>query len=237
MPGTALVIMTRYPEKGKIKTRLASSIGAEETHQLYQAFLTDLAARFNHGDHALYWAYTPPESDFKTALASFLPPRRVAPLEGARGAEEGVGHCLPQQGGELGERLHNVFLALAKQYQQIIVIASDSPHISLGVIAESQQALQSADVVLGPADDGGYYLIAMREPHDVFSGIPMSTSMVLYQTIESCRRQSLVVQLLEPLFDIDELSDLQRLADLLQHNPTLAPTTAACISTIMKEFV
>src|SRR5579859_925979 len=226
MPGTALVIMTRYPEKGKIKTRLASSIGAEETHQLYQAFLTDLAARFNHGDHALYWAYTPAESDFKAALASFLP-----------SAEEGVGHCLPQQGGELGERLHNVFLALAKQYQQIIVIASDSPHISLGVIAESQQALQSADVVLGPADDGGYYLIAMREPHDVFSGIPMSTSMVLYQTIESCRRQSLVVQLLEPLFDIDELSDLQRLADLLQHNPTLAPTTAACISTIMKEFV
>jgi len=223
MPGTALAIMARCPEKGKIKTRLASSIGAEETLQLYQAFLADLATRFSRGKHALCWAYTPTESNFEAALTAFLP----VP----------VGHCLPQQGVELGERLRNVFLALAQHYQSIIVIASDSPHISLEVVEEAEQALRSADVVLGPADDGGYYLIAMREPHDVFSGIPMSTSRVLQMTIEKARRQGLVVRQLETLFDIDELSDLQRLAHLLQFNHMLAPTTAACISSITKELI
>ena len=80
--------------------------------------------------------------------------------------------------------------------------------------------------MLGPADDGGYYLIAMRSTHDVFSDIPMSTPIVLRMTIEAAPRQGLKVHLLETLFDVDELPDLLRLTRLLQDKRALAPNTA-----------
>jgi glycosyltransferase A (GT-A) superfamily protein (DUF2064 family) len=86
--------------------------------------------------------------------------------------------------------------------------------------------------VLGPSADGGYYLIAMREPYDVFSGIPMSTEVVNQMTIEAAERQGLRVSQLETLFDVDELPDLQRLARLLSGDSSLAPLTAAYLLTM-----
>jgi glycosyltransferase A (GT-A) superfamily protein (DUF2064 family) len=100
---------------------------------------------------------------------------------------------------------------------------------------QAQEELAKADVVLGPADDGGYYLIAMRRPYDVFTGIPMSTSVVARMTIDVAQRQGLKVHTLENLFDIDELSDLLRLSQLLETNSSLAPATAAYLATL-KEF-
>jgi glycosyltransferase A (GT-A) superfamily protein (DUF2064 family) len=108
--------------------------------------------------------------------------------------------------------------------------------MSREIVAHAREALNEADVVLGPADDGGYYLIAMRKPNDVFSGVPMSTSVVTQRTIELAERQGLSVRLLEPLFDIDELPDLLRLAQLLEADSTLAPVTATHLAT-MKELV
>src|SRR5207244_1912779 len=113
---------------------------------------------------------------------------------------------------------------------------SDSPQISRATILEAQQALEVADIVLGPAEDGGYYLIGMRDSHDVFSGIPMSTEVVLQMTIEKAQQQSLSVHLLEPLFDIDEERDLIRLRALLQQDSTLAPHTAAYLAELKKEL-
>ena len=114
--------------------------------------------------------------------------------------------------------------------QRTVLIGSDSPQVSRAIIDQARAALDAADVVLGPAEDGGYYLIAMRSPHDVFSGIPMSTPEVREMTVMSAERQGLRVHLLEPLLDVDELPDLQRLAALLEKNPSLAPTTANTIA-------
>lgn len=139
--------------------------------------------------------------------------------------------CFPQQGADLGERLLYAFQWIhAQGYQHTILIGSDSPHISRNIIAHARAALNEADVVLGPSDDGGYYLIAMHKPHDVFSGIPMSTSVVTQRTIEQAERQGLTVQCIDPLFDIDELPDLVRLAQLLETDSQLAPATAAYIT-------
>jgi glycosyltransferase A (GT-A) superfamily protein (DUF2064 family) len=136
--------------------------------------------------------------------------------------------CFPQEGTDLGTRLHAAFeLTHARDFQRTILIGSDSPHISMATIDRARAALDEADVVLGPAEDGGYYLIAMRRPYDVFSGIPMSTSAVMRMTIELAESQGLTVRLLEPLLDIDELPDLLRLAQLLEADCSLAPTTAA----------
>ena len=99
---------------------------------------------------------------------------------------------LPTAGGRPGQRLHEAFQwSHERAFQRTIVIGSDSPHISLETMDKAQAALDKADVVLGPAEDGGYYLIAMRKPHDVFSGIPMSTSSVDTMTIELAQSQGL----------------------------------------------
>ncbi len=98
---------------------------------------------------------------------------------------------------------------------------------------KAREALDEADVVLGPANDGGYYLIAMCKPHDVFRGIPMSTSLVMQMTVDLAQRQGLKVDTLETLFDVDELSDLVR---LLRADSSLAPVTFTYLATL-KELV
>ena len=219
MLDTALVSMARYPEAGKTKTRLADAIGHEEAMALYQAFLTDLAQRFAGGDFHFHWAYTPAEKDFAAFISTLTP---------------AIAHSMcyfPQEGPDLGARLLSAFQwTYERAFQKTIVIGPDSPHISPEIIGDARAALDEADVVLGPAEDGGYYLLAMRQPHDVFSGIPMSTSVVTQMTIELAQRQGLAIRLLGPLFDIDELPDLLRLAHLLEANSSLAPATAAYLA-------
>ena len=225
MPETALVVMARYPQVGTTKTRLARTIGAEEVVRLYRAFLIDLVHKFAGQAYELYWAYTPAEVDYLSFLGTLAP----SLLEHM--------HAFPQQGRDLGARLHHVFRwTHDRGYQATIVISSDSPHIGLHIVTQAQVALDTADVVLGPADDGGYYLIAMRRPYDVFSGIPMSTCLVAQQTIELAASQGLKVSTLEPVFDIDELPDLVRLAQLLESDSSLAPATAAYLASL-REFV
>jgi len=225
MAETALVIMARYPQIGTTKTRLARTIGQEETVRLYRAFLTDLAHTFANREYDLHWAYSPAGVDYQAFIAT-LAPSLVGSMT-----------CFPQQGADLGERLHHVFRRTQERgFGRTIVIGSDSPHIGLASIAHAEQALDDADIVLGPADDGGYYLIAMRQPYDVFSGIPMSTSVVTRMTMEMAHHQGLTVQLIEQLFDVDELPDLVRLAQLLAADSTRAPATAAHLATI-KELV
>src|SRR5439155_18825651 len=139
----------------------------------------------------------------------------------------------PQQGIDLGARLHHVFRwTHDRGYQSTIIISSDSPQISPKIIAQAQKALNKADIVLGPADDGGYYSIAMRRPYDVFRDIPMSTSIVAQKTIELAQSLGLTVHTLENLFDIDELHDLLHLAQLLEADSSLAPETATYLATI-----
>ena len=225
MPDTALVIMARYPQAGTTKTRLARSIGDQETVLLYKAFLTDLARKFAGQIADLHLAYTPPEVNYADFIATLAP----SCIEYIR--------CFPQQGTDLGDRLLHAFQwAYASGYKRTIVIGSDSPQIRQDIVASARRALDDADVVLGPADDGGYYLIAMREPYDVFRNIPMSTSRVLQMTIDLARSQGLQVSTLETLFDVDELPDLLRLAQLLQARSSLAPATAAQLAHL-KELV
>ncbi len=218
---TVLVIMARYPEAGKTKTRLARSIGDEAVRGLYQAFLTDLAQRFAVAPFSLCWAYTPIESDYQAFISTLVP-------ESAESMR-----YFPQQGQDFGERLHNAFRWTQEQgFGKTILIGSDSPQISRDVTERAYRALDDADVVLGPADDGGYYLIAMRTAYDVFSGIPMSTPIVLRMTVEAAQRQGLKIHMLEALFDVDELPELLRLAQLLQERRELAPNTADRLDTL-----
>ncbi len=225
MPDTALVVMARYPEVGATKTRLARMIGVEGTVHLYRAFLTDLARKFAGQAYDLHWAYTPNGVDYSAFMATLAP--SLAQYM----------RFFPQEGPELGARLHHAFRwTYERGYQRTIVISSDSPHIGRDIVVKAREALDEADVVLGPADDGGYYLMALRRPHDVFRGIPMSTSQVMQMTVALAQRQGLKVYAMETLFDVDELPDLTRLAGLLRADSSLAPVTFSYLATL-KELV
>src|SRR5260370_24813022 len=178
MPATALVVMGRYPEVGATKTRLGRGSGVEEADRLYRAFLPDLARRFAGQPYDLHWAYTPNGVGYAAFMAT-LAPSLVQYMR-----------FFPQEGPELGARLHHAFRwTYERGYQRTIVISSDSPHLSRDIVGKAREAIDEADVVLGPAHDGGYYLISMRRPPDVFPGIPMVTSRVMQLTVDLAQRQ------------------------------------------------
>lgn len=210
---TALVIMARYPTPGRVKTRLARAIGAQRACALYRAFVQDLDDRCSACVASVIWAFDPPESDFPVLVRS-----------GVR--------CVPQAGRDLGERMHACFrLSKDEHFDRVLVLGADVPHVRAEWLAEADAALAQADVVLGPTDDGGYYLIGMREPHDLFSGIRMGTSGVLVETLAKAHAERLRVHLLARTFDVDEVEDLARLRqELATYAGQLRlPRTAACL--------
>jgi hypothetical protein len=193
----ALVIVAKYPEVGSVKTRLAQHIGQELASQLYLGFIRDLEAKFSQGRRLLFWAYTPAGSNFPGLVNS--------------GSQ-----CFPQEGEYLGARLHNIFRRLFRQgYQRVAIMSSDSPQMLREWIDEAFARLLEIDVVLAPADDGGYNLVGLRADHDLFTGITMSTPRVLADTIERARMLNLSVHLLPASFDVDAIEDLEKLRRFL----------------------
>jgi rSAM/selenodomain-associated transferase 1 len=210
---TALVVMARYPAVGAVKTRLARTLGSARACALYRAFLRDIDMRFAGGRRVLLWAFHPPDSDFPSLLTS--------------GAA-----CLPQRGADLGERMHNCFRRLCGDgFAPVLMIGADVPHVRDEWLDEAEERLAEVDVVLGPTADGGYYLVAMRNAHDVFTGVPLSTPRVLAETCQKAARAGLRVHLLPASFDVDGEDDLARLRRLLARGEYagLLPSTTALL--------
>ncbi len=213
----ALVVMARHPTPGRVKTRLARGIGADAACSLHRAFLADIGARFgSHSELELVWAYEPAGADFATVVGARSP-------------------CFAQEGGELGERMHNAFRhLLAHRYSRVVMIGADVPHLADDVVDEALRRLDDVDVVLGPSDDGGYYLVAMRAAHDIFQTVPMGTDQVLAATLARIEALNLAVHLLPPTFDIDDIDDLRRLRRLLDDSvwQQRLPHTARALATV-----
>jgi len=195
---TALAVMVKRPEPGHVKTRLCPPLTHEEAAGLYRAFLADLFGAINGA--AL-------EADILVAAA---PPAAAPDFAGL--VPGGVPFFSQSRGG-LGERISNVFKDLAVMgYERAIVIGSDSPDLPVPYIEEAVTALSSAGVglVLGPADDGGYYLMGASTslPWSLFEGIGWSGPGVLDETLERARGAGLNVRFLGPWHDIDRAADL-----------------------------
>ena len=191
----ALVVMARYPQPGTVKTRLAASIGAAEAATLYRAFLQDLGSRLSaHSSWLLHWAFEPASSAFRAELA----------------ADD---DAFAQSDGDLGARMQAAMTrVLAAGARSVVLIGSDVPHIPLGTVEEAFRRLAAgADLVLGPAQDGGYYLIGARSAPPVFDGVRWGSADVLAATLAAARRASIEPQLLEELYDVDDLADAARL--------------------------
>jgi len=197
--GRAFVLFGRYPERGLGKTRLAQDLGEEATYLLYQALLADTADKIAALE----------ECDPIGALASMK--QWVEPPGDPLGrAPFSRFQWMRQEGDDFGARLGSTIeRTLAAGYESVVLVGTDSPEMRL---AEMRGALDLAgryDVVLGPAEDGGYYLIGMRQYHaELFDSIDWSTSVVMEQTVAAAEALSLSVASVDRCRDVDFFEDL-----------------------------
>lgn len=210
----ALYIIAKAPRAGLAKTRLGRAIGDEAAIVLYRAFLRDLAARFAEAPFDCGWYVTPPDAWDD-----------ISPLVDWGGRETKI---LSQGEGDLGERQRELFReAATRGEERVVLIASDSPQLTVGVVERAFRELRRHDLVFGPTYDGGYYLIGMRGFEDVFRGIAMSIGTELEKMVAAAELAGLSVGRVETTFDVDEVEDLEHLGRLVEHRTDLAATRAA----------
>jgi hypothetical protein len=195
----ALAVMARAPSDASGKTRLMSMLGIEDGDDLRRAILLDTLDVTVHAAVAAdrVVLFTPRKSG-----AEF------AQLTGDRF------RLIPQRGDGLGERLVCAFADLfAQHYAGVLIIGSDLPTLPLNHLERAASALMAHNdpVVLGPAADGGYYLIGLRRPHpELFDRIPWSTAAVLTTTVDGAKGLGLMVSIVPEWYDVDSIDDLQR---------------------------
>ena len=185
-----LLIFTRNPELGKVKTRLAKTIGDEAALDIYKHLLnhTKQVTKNLSCDNAVYYSVKVRENDIWNATTYQK-------------------HL--QDGNDLGIRMHNAFQqAFSTGYEKIVIIGSDLPDLTSEHINEAFEKLNSNDVVMGPAEDGGYYLLGMKKLHtNIFQNKNWGTSTVRKDTLNDLQNES--VFLLETLNDVDVFDDIK----------------------------
>ncbi|MBA5869523.1 MAG: DUF2064 domain-containing protein [Nitrospira sp. CR2.1] len=202
---TALVIFAKAPIPGHVKTRLCPALTEDEAATLHGSFVLDTLERT------------------KAAVAKFILPvdRYLACAPSSTHvffrimeARHGV-TLLDQEGEDLGRRMQQAFAALfARGYRQVCLVGTDVPSLPLTHYRDAVEFLARHDLVLGPAQDGGYYLIGMTTPHpQLFEGIPWSTDQVSALTQQKAKASGLNLALLPVWRDVDTVDDLQRLIE------------------------
>lgn len=203
--GVVMVIMAKQPQAGETKTRLCPPLSPPQASALYQALLQDtieLGASMKGIDLAI--AITPPES--QPYFESISP-------AGTR--------LLPVECRDIGDCLTKAFSHLLQEgYKKVLALNADGPTLPPEYLLQAVEGLDDHDVVLGPSEDGGYYLIAMRKLHmEIFTGIPWSTSRVITCTLEKVKALGLGAMILPRWYDVDTGGDLERLRAELQILP------------------
>jgi rSAM/selenodomain-associated transferase 1 len=188
MQDNRLILFVKAPRAGEVKTRLARVLGPESACEAYKALVGRLLRNLKAVAN-VELCHSP--DDAAGEIAMWLRP-------GWR--------CRPQGGGDLGERLHRAFeRAFSDGARRVAVIGSDCPDVTPSDIQEAFARLDAFDVVLGPATDGGYWLIALNRAHpELFTQISWSTEKVLSETLRGVRSAGLNVHLLSERSDVDD---------------------------------
>lgn len=199
-PSSHILIFTRYPVPGKAKTRLIPALGPEGAARLHRRMAEHavnvaraaLRGRCEGDADITIWYTGAPVSAFRKWLGDDL---RYA----------------PQSGGDLGDRMCQAFgETFRKGAKAALLVGSDLPDLTAGILCRAIEGLMGHDIVLGPATDGGYYLIGMKSPHpELFTGIDWGTEKVCEQTRDAIKRLGLSAQDLPQLCDVDLPEDLE----------------------------
>ena len=188
MKKNALIIFVRNPELGKVKTRLAAQVGKEKALEIYIRLLqhTKEVALQTHCEKFVFATESLKDETWKGFKTEY------------------------QVEGDLGVKMLDAFdHLLKKNYEKVVIIGSDCPGLLSNHINNAFAELNNFDVVLGPAKDGGYYLLGMKKLHSaIFSGKNWSTDTVFIDTVKSIKALNLTFYQLETLADVDEEKDL-----------------------------
>jgi len=217
--------MAKAPREGEVKTRLIGALTAAEAAAIYTNFLRDTfvlveAVREERETVQIVLCYTPEDSE-----------------EAFEHIEREGSLMLAQRGGDLGERLTNCFADLFEfRFDSVVVIGVDSPTLPEKILIEAFDLLSGEnDVVIGPAKDGGYYLVGMRKLHaGVFSAIPWGTDRALAATETRIREAGLNLKLLPVWYDVDTPEELERLKRELDENREVARFTRKFLKELAK---
>jgi rSAM/selenodomain-associated transferase 1 len=217
-----LLVFLKEPRPGQTKTRLVPPLSPEIAAQLYRLLAEEEVRQTMPvaGEYDRLFCYTPPEAE--GAIARWFP-----------------GETLwPQPGGDLGARMAAAFgEGFARRARRVAIIGTDVPWVSRDIVLDAFRRLDDHDVCLGPARDGGYYLLSLGTPRPaLFEGITWSTPSVLAATLGKAEGLGLRVSRLETLTDLDTLGDLERewprLKPLLAPAPGLARAVAQALGQV-----
>jgi uncharacterized protein len=210
-----LVIMAKAPRLGSVKTRLAVNLSPQQAAGLYACLLSDTIA-LAKALHQIEIAIMCPASDVEDLSRSLT---EAVPV-------------VPQTGRGLAAGLTSVFAHFANSgRQRVIAFNSDSPHLPASVLENAFDVLESSDLVVGPTHDGGYYLVGAKASHPaLFEDDGMGTTNALESLMARARKLQLSAGFTDPFYDIDEASDLTRLAAELRLAPGRAPRTAVWLN-------
>lgn len=192
-----LIIFTRYPEAGHAKTRLIPALGAEGAANL-QRRMTELIVQ----TALILEEKIPLENEIRFAGGSNNKMVKWLGLDL---------NFHPQGNGDLGEKMSRAFTeSFGDGFRQVVIIGADCPNISTAILATAFKKLADHDLVLGPATDGGYYLIGLSAPRPrLFDNLPWGNNRVLLETLALAERYNLSFFLLEELSDVDRPEDLK----------------------------
>jgi uncharacterized protein len=218
----ALIIFAKCPVPGQVKTRLSPPLSPEQAAELYRCMLEDIlakSARLADVDRYLFY-------QGGTDAGHYF-------------ARTGRGMtCLPQQGRDLGERMAAAFRhVFTDGFAAAAIIGTDSPDLPVSFIEGAYQRLQErgVEVVFGPSEDGGYYLLAMKRLHaGLFRDVPWSSGGVLQKSLANAANGGIGAALLPPWHDVDRAEDLVR-PELRDENNG-APLTRQFIKTRSGEY-
>ena len=220
-----LGIFVKQPIPGLVKTRLAAKLDIDSAARLYAAFIDDLSNRFRAIGDRRVLCYAPHDESAKVFF------RNVA-------AEDfGI---WPQPETSLGDRMAEFFSeSFSTGAERVVVIGSDSPTLPVDLVMQAFDRLESHDCVLGPATDGGYYLIGQsRQTWPIFDGVDWSSRQVLQQTVARITKSGAKLALLTPWYDVDTADDLELLRGHLQamhaaNIPIAVPCTESCLENLL----
>ncbi len=220
---SCILVFVRAPELGKVKTRLAKVIGNEAALNLYMNFVADELEMLQSQFHDVIVCYYP--SVARSQVETWL---------------KGYGYDLMAQSGkDLGERMGNAFEGVfSGGYQYALLIGSDLPDLSSLIILDAFHHLTCKDSVIGPCEDGGYYLIGFRRDtcfKEAFIQIPWGTGQVFNQTLLRFHEKNLTYHTLQKWRDIDTYEDLTLFKKILEKDPTLAKHTYSCIRNLFHQ--
>ena len=203
--GAMVLVFAKAPRPGTVKTRLASGVGDEAATDIYRRMgrmVIDQVAEAR-AEVAVCYAPSNAEEEVRAWLG------------------DAPGRYWPQPDGDLGHRMRRMFDLAFALADRVVAVGADAPAVDADTVHRALDALDSADVVLGPATDGGYYLVALRAPNPaLFADVPWSTDTVLRETAARARESDSRVTYLEVESDIDTADDLtSELESRLGHAP------------------